>query len=289
MKKLIFLFLLFAGFMACENETIQELPQETSVTEGINARQGDKIGVCHKNAGEIVIGEAALETHIAHGDAVDRDGDGFYDAENPCSETDCDDANAEVYPGAEEICDNGIDDNCDGQVDEDCSSFTCGIDQNWENFELTNENYLSEDCINNDCGGFTIPRVSFTVLDSEGNRIALFIVFAFDFTTTTCDDYDSFDDYYLGVYYENYQTGETCEEYYGCPDCGDSNMGPGTVELYNEAVGFINNLAAELGIEESCADGARSSGVDSVKNMQSMPDELKKFIEDRKALLTPNK
>jgi len=287
-KKLIFLLLMFAGLMACENESIQELPQETSVTEGINARQGDKVSVCHKNAGEIVIGEAAVETHIAHGDAVDRDGDGFYDAENPCSETDCDDTNPEVYPGAEEICDNGIDDNCDGQVDEDCSSFTCSIDQNWENLEVTSEFYRAEDCINSDCGGFTIPIVSFTVSDSEGNRIAFFSVFAFDFTTTTCDDYDSFDDYYLGVYYENYQTDEICFERYGCPDC-DNNMGPGTVELYNEAVELINNLAAELGIEDSCADGARSSGAGSVKNMQLMPDELKKIIEERKALLTPNK
>ena len=47
---------------------------------------------------------------------------------------DCDDTNAEVNPGVEEICDNGIDDNCDGEVDEGCvvecldvcDSSTCG-------------------------------------------------------------------------------------------------------------------------------------------------------------------
>ncbi len=33
---------------------------------------------------------------------------------------DCNDINANVYPGAAEICDNNIDDNCNGQVDEGC-------------------------------------------------------------------------------------------------------------------------------------------------------------------------
>ncbi len=32
--------------------------------------------------------------------------------------TDCNDGNASVYPGAVEVCGNGIDDNCNGQVDE---------------------------------------------------------------------------------------------------------------------------------------------------------------------------
>jgi len=63
-------------------------------------------------------GDPALETGevVGHsgetGSAVtDLDGDGVPDDE------DCDDADADVYPGADELCD-GEDQDCDGQVDE---------------------------------------------------------------------------------------------------------------------------------------------------------------------------
>jgi len=47
----------------------------------------------------------------------DMDQDGF-DAEE-----DCDDLDETVYPGAEEICDDDVDNDCDGDIDaddEDC-------------------------------------------------------------------------------------------------------------------------------------------------------------------------
>jgi hypothetical protein len=56
---------------------------------------------------------------------VDGDGFGTGDVINSCTDlgagytdnnTDCDDTNGGVYPGAEELC-NSIDDNCDGQTD----------------------------------------------------------------------------------------------------------------------------------------------------------------------------
>ena len=58
----------------------------------------------------------------------DQDGDGFGAASIVaggtvvmCGGPDCDDMNADKYPGAPELC-NGIDDNCDGVIDEGCSA-----------------------------------------------------------------------------------------------------------------------------------------------------------------------
>jgi len=51
----------------------------------------------------------------------DYDGDGWVSEANECiSGIDCDDTNAETYPGAEEICGDSVDNNCDGQTDENC-------------------------------------------------------------------------------------------------------------------------------------------------------------------------
>jgi hypothetical protein len=62
---------------------------------------------------------------------ADRDGDGYGDVSRPvwaCSAPvghvrvsgDCDDSDADVHPGARELCDGAVDENCDGSVDEGC-------------------------------------------------------------------------------------------------------------------------------------------------------------------------
>jgi len=54
----------------------------------------------------------------------DRDGDGHTDA--ACGGDDCDDAESTIYPGAAEVCTDGVDNNCNGQVD--CSELACASD-----------------------------------------------------------------------------------------------------------------------------------------------------------------
>jgi len=50
--------------------------------------------------------------HQRQDELTDDDGDGFTE-----DQSDCDDANPNVYPGADEVCD-GVDDDCDGTVDQ---------------------------------------------------------------------------------------------------------------------------------------------------------------------------
>ena len=94
MKKVFALSIGLLLLASCEQDTI------VSETEGINVDQssltrGAKVDVCH-NGRIINVSVNALGGHQGHGDAIDMDGDGYFDIENDCSDTDCDDTNAEV-------------------------------------------------------------------------------------------------------------------------------------------------------------------------------------------------
>jgi hypothetical protein len=124
---------------ACAPEDSDALALDESV-EASALKGGAKVDVCHiTGSGGINIlsvSSSALTAHLAHGDHaagtyyLDSDGDGEGDAGTTaeCLFTsyvengdDCDDADASINTSAEEICDDGIDNNCDGQVDEECS------------------------------------------------------------------------------------------------------------------------------------------------------------------------
>jgi uncharacterized protein (TIGR02145 family) len=122
MRKLQLPLLAILLFSSCQKQIKIDQVQKQTVLEEFSTSllNNIKVRICHKNGVEIVIDEAALMTHIAHGDAVDLDGDGYFNKENSCTTIDCNDNNAVVNPGAIEVCGNGIDDNCNGQVDEEC-------------------------------------------------------------------------------------------------------------------------------------------------------------------------
>ena len=102
-----------------------------------------------------VIQDTAVDT--------DMDDDGFESEE--AGGTDCDDYNASIYPGAEEIVDNGIDEDCDGQ---DSVSPTVNSDVDGDNYTVSDgdcddnnsnvhpgatdipDNGIDEDCDGND-------------------------------------------------------------------------------------------------------------------------------------------
>ncbi|MBU1132390.1 putative metal-binding motif-containing protein [Patescibacteria group bacterium] len=79
---------------------------------------------------------------VAEVESTDSDGDG-----SGIEEGDCDDNNARIFPGAEEVCD-GLDNDCDGAVDvgswcpADCSCVNgqCTMILDEEEFQIPNEN-----------------------------------------------------------------------------------------------------------------------------------------------------
>lgn len=133
MKKI---FLFIAGFffiVACEQEssiTDASIDANYSQTTQTVTNGNGKVDICH-NGHIINVSVNAIPAHQAHGDAMDLDGDGYFNAENECSPLveDCDD-DPTINPGMEEICDDGIDNNCDGQIDEGCcpeAEAYCGL------------------------------------------------------------------------------------------------------------------------------------------------------------------
>ena len=137
----------------CDDENPDVYPDAEEICDGLD------------NNCDGTIDEGLTETWY-----VDADGDGFGDAASPAelcdalegyaeSGDDCDDENAEIFPGATELC-NGVDDNCDGTIDE-------AGDAPWY-----------EDA---DGDGYGNPDVSLSECDPEGSWVP---------DGTDCDDED---------------------------------------------------------------------------------------------------
>ncbi len=158
------------------------------------------------HAGSNDIGVIQMERNSEF--CTDADGDGYY-AERDCGTAiDCNDRNADIYPGAMEICGDGRDQDCDGK-DTACQPVPADVDDDGDGYSENqgdcndrNANIFPGaveicDSLDNDCDGSV----------DEGN------------VCQTCTDADK-----DGYYKEN-----------GCgsdPDCNDTNAGinPGAAE-----------------------------------------------------------
>jgi hypothetical protein len=174
-------FLLMAGilalmtFIACEMQ--ETFDSNADHGTAVDTRSANTT-LCHLNdAGEYVpltVNENAVNGHLDHGDYLpDADGDG-YSAEGACigSADDCDDADPDVNPGAEEICGDRIDNNCNGEVDEGCEPITCPcftaeeLQTAYESEEWVNTTYWVD--VNN--GEQEFSRITFEDLEDIGSN-----------------------------------------------------------------------------------------------------------------------
>jgi hypothetical protein len=95
---------LFFLLYSCENEKSAFEDELELVGSGDKDKKNSKVDVCH-NDRIINVSVNAVGAHQGHGDAVDLDGDGYFDIDNSCSETDCDDSDPYKNPGIEGSCD----------------------------------------------------------------------------------------------------------------------------------------------------------------------------------------
>lgn len=106
------------------------------------------------------------------GHCTDADGDGYYIQSDCGRAVDCDDADPTVYPGAEERCGNGVDNDCDGEIDENCPYFPDTGQTACYNVQGTvmacpavgTALYGQDAC-------YTINPPSYTKLDAAGNAL----------------------------------------------------------------------------------------------------------------------
>ena len=179
MKKVFVLCLGLLLFASCEQESIVPGIEKINVDQNSFAKKGDKVDVCHK--GKIInVSVNSLSGHQGHGDAIDMDGDGYFDKQNECSEfVDCDDTDATVNPGATEVTYDGIDNDCNPETlddDLDQDGFNNDVDCDDTNGEVNPA--MEEVCdngIDDNCNGEIDENCGDPCLDNAINQVSVLI------------------------------------------------------------------------------------------------------------------
>ena len=118
----------------------------------------------------------------------DDDGDGFGD-DPSCSEQDCDDADWQIYPHADESC-NGEDDDCDGWIDELPDYDLDGFDEcdDCDNWDYTIHPDAEDLCdgIDNDCDGVDGNDDEADVYEPNDSRATAFTLYNNDAGPFNC-------------------------------------------------------------------------------------------------------
>lgn len=97
MKNFILPLLVIFFISACEKNNSDDLINAD--TSNAYLKAGNQVAICHKSGDNWHVNYVninAWPAHEAHGDAIDMDGDGYFDRECGCSEVDCDDNDPEV-------------------------------------------------------------------------------------------------------------------------------------------------------------------------------------------------
>jgi len=176
---------------------------------------------------------------------TDNDGDGYCVGDGDCSQShpgcvnkpkDCDDTNKDVHPGAQDSCDNVIDDNCDGTVNNGPADHLCPNPQCVES--CAQANCVSKCAVPDEACLYTCGQKNTTCASACG--------------TVDCVDHDN----------DGWGSGPDCS-WSDCDD-GDNSIYPGQEETCNGKDDNCNGT-----VDDHSADQPACPNPDCVKNCGS--------------------
>ena len=186
MKKLMAVMVM-AGFVAVL--CVSRAESRSSMLSGVNSTCGTNYGcgLCHidpKGGGPLTSGGQGYvdsgndpcyfcQTKCGSTSCTDADRDGYFAQSNCGTSVDCSDNNAQINPGAVEVCNDGIDNDCDGKID--CADPYCTAQCSPTSPEVCNDGIDNDgdgkvDCADRDCRND--PACTSTGTEGKGKTCA---------------------------------------------------------------------------------------------------------------------